>query len=149
MVFMDRRRLLQLCSGAGTTVLAGCLGDGGGTTPTASETETQTESPPGTGPQLEYTVTNDDDEPHEVAVTLATADGTVVEEVARSLAPGESFTETTTGHDPTRSPYPFTVSVGSVSTSLELKFDECPSYNLGISITAEGTPSVEREVCQK
>lgn len=146
---MDRRRLLQFGTGAVATVLAGCLGDRSGTTPTASRTPTPTGSPSATDPQLEYTVTNDDDQSHEVDVTLATADGTTVEENTWSLAPGESRSGTTIGHDPGRGPYQFTVSLESVSTSTELKFDECPAYNLGVTVTPDATLSVDREVCQK
>lgn len=144
---MKRRRLLRLWSSAALVAAAGCLGTGDGTTSTS--TATPTASPPGTGPQLEYTVTNEDDQSHEVEVSLATADGTVVAETTRTLAPGESVTETTTGHDPARSPYEFTVALATLATSSELKFDECPSYNLGLSITPEGSLSVDREVCQK
>lgn len=146
---MKRRRLLRLCSGAGLVAVAGCLGTDDGTTPTASPTATPTTSPPETGPQLEYTVTNEDDRSHEVDVSLAAADGTVVAETTRSLAAGESFTATTTGHDPARGPYEFTVALASLATSLELTFDECPAYNLGLSVTPDASLSVDREVCQK
>jgi hypothetical protein len=146
---MNRRRLLQAWAGTGLVAAAGCLGAGDGTTSTASSTTTATPSPPGTGPQLEYTLSNEDDQSHEVDVSLATADGTVVAETTRSLPASESFTETTTGHDPARGPYEFTVALTTLATSLELQFDECPAYNLGLSITADASLSVDREVCQK
>lgn len=151
--------MLGLCAGAGTVVLAGCIGGGGGdgTAGTPTETGTATAgpttspagSPTGTQEGLEYTVTNEDDESHRVEVTLTTADGTVVHETAESLAAGESLSGTSTGNDPERGPHELTVALESTSVTSELKFEECPAYNFGFSITPDGTISVDREVCQK
>ena len=164
---MRRREVLRLCVGAGSIPLAGCTsGDDGATdtptetpTPTNTPTETQTATASPTTPstgtptdtlgRVEYTVTNDDDESHQVEVTLTTADGTVVKETTKSLSPEESVSVASTGNDPERGPYELTVSLPSNSLTVELKLTECPAYNFGISVTPDGTLSVEREVCQK
>ncbi|MFB6191809.1 MAG: hypothetical protein ABEI11_00630 [Haloarculaceae archaeon] len=147
---MRRRELLALCGGASTAALAGCTGDGGGATdaPTGTATPGATASPPGTpAGTIEYTVVNDDDVSHEVTTEL-TAGGTVVEGTTRTLPPGESVTTTSRGNDPDRGPYELTVSPGQTSLTTELKPGECPYINIGIRVTAEGTLSTEREVCQ-
>lgn len=144
---MRRREMLTLCVATGAATLAGCTGVGGGTTDTPAGTATGSppEIPPGT---IEFTVVNDDDVSHEVTMEL-TADGTVVEGLTQTLAPGESVTTTSEGNDPNAGPYELTVSLPERSLTIELKPDECPYINIGISITPEGSLSTEQEICQK
>lgn len=159
---MQRRELLGLCSGAAVAALAGCTGDDGtDETPTDTATATPTESPTasptptvtGTGGELrgrlEYTVTNDDDTAHRVEVTLTTADGTPVgEPTEESLPAGESLFGQSTGNDPDQGPYELTVALQSTSVAVEWKVPECPDFVVGVSVTGDGTLSVEQEDCR-
>lgn len=63
--------------------------------------------------------------------------------------PGEQLGATSRGHDPTKSPYPITVSLPSLATTLELKLDECLEYDLLFTVTSDGQIDVERETCIK
>lgn len=158
---MNRRQLLGSIAVATTVGFAGCTGGPSGpATPTPSPTPTPSKPPQGTptpGPtpapdlgRLEYTVLNEDDESHAVEITMENGQGTVVHEQFRpALKPGEIVGSDVFGLNPERGPYPFTVSVGNIATTVHWEPTACLHIDLLVAITNGGQLSVEREHCVK
>ena len=98
---------------------------------------------------IEYTVTNEDDETHRLAVTMEDADGTVVQETNEpEFEPGASVSSGDAGNDPDRGPFTLTFSTDSASETYEWDVRECARIDLRVTITTDGSITVERELCQ-
>lgn len=158
---MLRRAALKSVASAVTTGIAGCTGDGtGGTdTPTATkqptDTPTTTDQPTDTPPQandevIEYLVRNDDDASHRLEVVIENAEGTVIyEQLEPELAPGEQIGGSSFGYEPDNGPYSISISLQSLSLTIEWDPAACLRLDLLVAITANGELEVEREECIK
>ena len=159
---MHRRRLLAAIS-ALSLAPAGCLDDGGTDDATDTPTETGTATGTATGTPtgggtptqaedlgtIEYTVTNDDDEPHRVEVTMEDAAGRVVQETTEpALGPGESVGSGSAGYEPDSGPFTLTFATGSDSGTYEWDVRECGRIDLRVTVADGGALTVERELCQ-
>lgn len=150
---MFRRGALKAAVATLSTGLAGCLG---GRTPGA---DTPTAEPPTDDPRsttengdhpIEYLVRNDDDETHQIAVTIENAEGTVVHrKTDEEFVPDEQLGATFSPADTSKSPYPVTVSLDSLSLTIEWKPEECVRFDLLVAVTSNGQLEVEREECVK
>lgn len=150
---MFRRRALKAVGMVVTAGIAGCTGDGSGETNTPTPTKEPTKvSPTGSsdGASVQYLVRNDDDTTHPLEVVIENADGTVVHRKSdNEFMPGEQLGATSSGHDPNQGPFPITVSLQSLSQTIEWKSGECPKFDLLVAVTSNGQLDVEREECIK
>jgi hypothetical protein len=136
---------------AGTIGAAGCIGDDGAESPTATPQRTDEATPTqaqnlGT---IEYTVTNADDETHRLSVTMENAEGTVIQETNEpEFQPDASVSSGDPGHDPDAGPFTLTFSTDSASETYEWDVRECARIDLSVTITSDGSITVERVLCQ-
>jgi hypothetical protein len=146
---MRRRHVLAVL--VGTIGTAGCTGDEGGEPSASTSRQTDRESPTqdqnlGT---VEYTVTNGDDETHRLGVTMENAAGTVVQETNEpEFQPDTSVSSGDAGHDPDAGPFVLTFSTDSASETYEWDVRECGRVELSVTITSDGSITVERVLCQ-
>lgn len=161
---MHRRHVLVTLVGIATGI-SGCIGDDEGESPTrtptdieaSTGTETRTRTPADTETPtqagglgtIEYTVTNEDDETHRLQVTMENAEGTVVQETNEpEFAPGSSVGSGDAGLDPDAGPFTLTFATNSTSETYEWDVRECARIDLRVTITADGSITIERELCQ-
>lgn len=162
---MRRRQFLRSGIVAVAAATAGCTGDedGGTAPPTSSPTDgtdspTPTSSPTTGGPTgtqaenlgtIEYTVTNEDDEVHDLAVAMENNEGRVVEELFEpDFQPGTSVGAGSAGHEPGTSPLTLTFDIGSASASYVWDVEACARVDLRVTITTETEITVEETLCQ-
>lgn len=140
---MDRRELL-VAVGIG---LAGCTTRDGGSTPTGTAPATGTQAS-GLG-TIEYTVTNEDDETHQLEVAMENAEGRIVQETNEpEFAPGASVSSGSAGESPDLGPYTLTFRTDSASATYVWDVAECARIHLQVTITTDGSITVERDLCQ-
>lgn len=162
---MRRRQLLGSGIAAVTACTAGCTGDDDGTdpptgsptdgtdSPTPSSSPTTTGGPTGTQAEnlgtIEYTVTNEDDEVHDLAVAMENNEGRVVEELFEpGFQPGTSVGAGSAGHEPGTSPLTLTFDIESASASYVWDIEACARVDLRVTITTEAEITVEETLCQ-
>ena len=131
--------------------LAGCLGGAPAEPPTATETEAE----PGTPTQatglgtIEYTVVNEDDRTHSLAVSMANAEGRVVQETFEpEFDPGGSVASGSAGHPPDAGPYELTFEVETDAATHVWDVTECGRVHLQVTVTGDGTITIGRDLCQ-
>lgn len=147
---MRRRQLLSVGVWAAVPWFGGCVTNG--STGTATPTK---ESDPGTPTQaqglgtIEYTVTNEDDEPHQVGVTMEDASGRVVQETNEpSLDPGGSVSSGSAGHEPGMGPFTLRFSIEGTVETYVWNVDDCARVDLKVTITPDQGITIEEVLCQ-
>lgn len=129
--------------------LVQCGSDGAGPTPENPTGETPTPGEEVTN-TIEYTVRNDDDQSHEIELTIEDPQGDVVHRRGDGeFTTGEQLRGSFTPTDPTDGEYPVTVGLESLSTTVGWRPTECALFDLLVSITPDGQPDIEREGCIK
>lgn len=149
---MRRRDALASVAAAAAAAVAGCTSDGTGGTDSPTDTDRSTGSPTRTpaGATLDYFVYSEDDRTHPLEVRIEDGDGTVVHRrTDPEFEPGERLSGTLAGLDPGRGPYPITVALESVATTVHWEPDECPRFDLLVAVTQDGPLEVQREECIK
>lgn len=147
---MRRRHLLSI--GLLTIVpwIGGCVSNGSNGTATPTK-----DSDPGTPTQahglgtIEYTVTNGDDEPHQLGVAMEDGSGSVVQETNEpSLEPGESVSSGSAGHEPGRGPFTLRFSIDGTVKTYVWRVDDCARVDLKVTITPDPGITIEEVLCQ-
>lgn len=148
---MQRRAILVRVIGVGVAGLTGCLSSGPSVPPTTSPEEPEPATPTqasGLG-TIEYTVINEDDQSYSLEVAMTNVEGRVVQETFEpEFDPGETVSSGSAGEPPNSGPYELTFRAGSANATYVWDVSECARIHLQVTITAAGTITVERDVCQ-
>lgn len=148
---MRRRTLLGRVVAVGVAGLTGCLTTEPSESPATSPEKTEPATPTqatGLG-TIEYTVVNDDDQSYRLEVTMANAEGRVVQETTEpDFDPGETVESGSAGDPPDAGPYELTFQAGTATATYDWDLTECARIHLQVTITADGSITVDRNLCQ-
>lgn len=131
------------------TTLAGCVTQPEPSTPTDASTATASRTQAQGLGTIEYTVVNEDDETYRLEIAMENAEGRVVQEtIEPAFEPGERVESGSAGDPPDMGPYTLTFSTESASAAHLWDVRECARVHLQVTVTGQGSITVERDLCQ-